>query len=75
MSKMSNLQDLDKKYIAGTYARFPISIVSGKGSEVYDENGKRYIDMGSGIGVTAFGIADDTWVQAITEQLFRTDFL
>ena len=72
---MSDLQDLDKKYIAGTYARFPLSIVSGKGSEVYDENGKRYIDMGSGIGVTAFGIADDTWVQAITEQLQKVQHM
>ncbi|MBE6712548.1 MAG: aspartate aminotransferase family protein [Ruminococcaceae bacterium] len=66
---MSNLQNLDQKYIAGTYARFPVSIVSGKGSEVFDENGKRYIDMGSGIGVTCFGIADDAWVKAVTDQL------
>ncbi|MBQ6792849.1 MAG: hypothetical protein IJO84_05720, partial [Butyricimonas sp.] len=36
---------------------------------VYDETGKEYIDMGSGIGVTAFGIADDVWKAAVTEQL------
>ncbi len=66
---MSNLQQQDKTYVANTYARFPVEIVSGKGSLVYDENGKRYIDMGSGIGVTAFGIADDAWVAAVTEQL------
>ena len=72
---MSNLQNLDKKYVAGTYARFPVSIVSGKGSEVFDENGKRYIDMGSGIGVTCFGISDDTWVKAVTDQLGKVQHM
>ena len=66
---MSELKTIDKEYIANTYARFPVEPVSGKGSLVYDEAGKEYIDMGSGIGVTAFGIADDAWVAAVTEQL------
>ena len=66
---MSTIQQRDKEYIAGTYNRFPVEIVSGKGSEVYDSAGKRYIDMGSGIGVTAFGLADDEWVAAVTKQL------
>ena len=66
---MSTLQEKDSTYIANTYARFPVEIVSGKGSEVYDSTGKRYIDMGSGIGVTAFGIADDEWIKAVTDQL------
>lgn len=66
---MSNLIDIDKQYIAGTYNRFPVEIVSGKGSIVKDINGKEYIDMGSGIGVTSFGIADDEWQKAVTEQL------
>ena len=63
---MSEIQERDREYVAGTYARFPVEIVSGKGSEVYDSAGKRYIDMGSGIGVTAFGISDDAWVTAVT---------
>ena len=66
---MTNIKEIDKEYIAGTYARFPVEIVKGKGSLVYDETGKEYIDMGSGIGVTSFGIADDKWVEAVTEQL------
>ena len=66
---MSNLIDIDKQYIASTYNRFPVEIVSGKGSIVKDINGKEYIDMGSGIGVTSFGIADDEWQKAVTEQL------
>ena len=66
-----DIKSIDKEYVAGTYARFPVSIVSGKGSLVYDENGKEYIDLGSGIGVTAFGISDNEWVKAVTEQLTK----
>lgn len=63
-----NVFDTDKEYIASTYKRFPIAIEKGKGSEVYDIEGRRYIDMGSGIGVTAFGIADEKWQQAVIDQ-------
>ena len=66
---MTELKSIDQKYVANTYSRFPVQLVSGKGSLVYDENGKEYIDMGSGIGVTAFGIADDDWAAAVTAQL------
>ena len=65
---MIDLISADKQYIAGTYNRFPIEIVSGKGSRVVDTNGKEYIDMGSGIGVTAFGLADDVWSSAVAKQ-------
>ena len=64
-----NTFDLDKQYIAGTYKRFPVEIVSGKGSLVKDVNGKEYIDMGSGIAVTSFGIADDAWIAAVEKQI------
>lgn len=72
---MSNLQSMDQAFVAGTYKRFPVSIVSGKGSTVYDENGKAYIDMGSGIGVTAFGIGDDAWNQAVMAQLQKVQHM
>ena len=64
-----DLKELDGKYIAGTYKRFPVVAVSGKGSVITDENGKEYIDMGSGIGVASFGIADDVWRKAVTDQI------
>ena len=64
-----NTFELDKTYIAGTYKRFPIEIVSGKGSLVRDVNGNEYIDMGSGIAVTSFGIADDEWIAAVEQQI------
>ncbi len=72
---MSNTKIIDKEYVANTYNRFPVEIVSGKGSYVYDENGKEYIDMGSGIGVTSFGIADEIWQKAIIEQLSKVQHM
>ena len=68
---MKSIKEKDAKYVAGTYSRFPVEIESGKGSILYDTDGKRYIDMGSGIGVTAFGIADGEWEAAVSEQLTR----
>ena len=63
------IRKLDAEYVAGTYKRFPVEIASGSGSVVYDTDGKRYIDMGSGIAVTSFGIADPVWQAAVTEQI------
>ena len=64
-----DIKALDKEYIAGTYARFPVHVVSGKGSVLTDDEGKSYIDMGSGIAVNSFGVSDDVWVRAVTAQL------
>lgn len=64
-----DIQTLDKKYIANTYARFPLTATSGKGSLVWDENGKEYIDLASGIAVNTFGIADEEWKNAVIAQL------
>ena len=60
---------IDKEYVAGTYGRFPVELISGKGSIFLGSDGKKYIDMGSGIGVTAFGSADEQWLAAVTAQL------
>lgn len=62
-------KEKDAEYIVRTYARFPVVLVSGKGSILVDEDGKSYIDMGSGIGVNIFGAADDEWKEAVTKQL------
>lgn len=66
---MSEIIKTDNEYVANTYARFPLVLKEGKGSLVYDETGREYIDMGSGIGVTAFGIADDEWQAAVAKQI------
>ena len=70
-----SIKEIDKQYIAGTYDRFPIEIVSGKGSLVYDDEGREYIDMTSGIGVTSFGIADDEWKNAAIEQINKVQHM
>lgn len=62
-------KELDAAYIANTYARFPLNLVKGKGSLVWDDNGKEYIDLSTGIAVNTFGIADDEWAAAVTAQL------
>ncbi len=64
-----NIFEKDSTYIASTYARFPLDLVSGKGSFLYDGKGKKYIDMASGIAVNTFGLCDDEWVAAVTKQL------
>ena len=64
-----NTFERDKSYVAGTYGRFPIELVRGKGALVWDADGKKYIDLGSGIAVNSFGFADDEWVAAVSAQL------
>ena len=65
---MENLVNNDKNYIANTYARYNVQIESGKGSILKDFSGKEYIDLGSGIGVNSFGIANEVLLNAIVEQ-------
>ena len=62
---------LDGEYIAHTYSRFPVAISHGEGSLLYDENGKEYIDLGTGIAVNTFGAADKEWIGAVTDQLSK----
>ncbi len=63
------IKEIDNQYIANTYARFPVCLTHGKGSLVYDENGKEYIDLSTGIAVNTFGYADEEWVTAVQQQL------
>ena len=64
-----SITSIDQEYVARTYGRFPVELVSGKGSVLTGSDGKTYIDLGSGIGVTCFGFQDDTWTNAVTRQL------
>ncbi len=66
-----NVKAADQEYIANTYSRFDLQIVSGHGSLVYDDAGKEYIDLGSGIAANAFGVCDAYWQQAVIEQVMR----
>ena len=66
---MDEIKQKDRQYILGTYGRFDLHIVRGKGAVCEDEQGKKYIDLGSGIGVNSLGYCDDGWVKAVEEQL------
>ena len=68
---MANICELDTQFVAGTYARFPVTLKEGKGSLLWDEDGKEYIDMGTGIAVNSFGACDEVWTAAVTAQLSR----
>lgn len=51
-----------------TYGRYDVALKSGKGATAYDVNGKKYIDVSSGIGVNSLGYCDDGWVNAVSSQ-------
>ena len=70
-----DIKAMDKQYVANTYNRFPLTVVKGKGSLVWDDNGKEYIDLGTGIAVNTFGVADDTWQQAVIDQLGKVQHM
>lgn len=59
------------KYVMPSYGRYPLVMDSGEGEYAADENGKRYIDFGSGIGTNSLGYCDDDWVKAVCEQAHR----
>ena len=64
-----NIKEKDSLYVANTYARFPLTLKKGEGSIVFDDEGKEYIDLATGIAVNSFGYCDKEWVSAVTNQL------
>lgn len=54
--------------VMGTYGRFDLVLENGSGREAVDENEKKYIDFGSGIGVNSLGYCSKEWTDAICEQ-------
>lgn len=57
-----------QQYIMNTYGRFPISLVRGKGSYVWDADNKQYLDFVGGIATCALGHCHDSLIQVLTEQ-------
>ena len=62
---------LTGKYVANTYARFPVALVRGEGCRVWDADGKAYLDFVAGIAVCALGHSHPRLVKAITAQAQR----
>ena len=57
--------------MAETFSRFPVAIERGEGATLFDTEGKRYVDFGSGIAVNIFGANDEKWKAAVIDQLSR----
>ena len=66
---MNRIIERDQAYVASTYARFPVALVRGKGAKAWDEAGKEFIDLGSGIAVNTFGYSDEEWKAAVAAQM------
>lgn len=62
------IKDTTHQYIMDTYARFPLTLVQGKGVYAYDEEGNDYIDLGAGIGVNSLGFCNEGWTAAVAKQ-------
>ena len=69
--EFSTLQQLENTYMADTFSRFPVAIERGEGATLFDTEGKRYVDFGSGIAVNIFGANDEKWKAAVIDQLSR----
>lgn len=68
---MKDIKAIDRQYVMNTYARFDLLIERGEGSLCYDENGREYIDLTSGIGVNSLGYSDADWAGAVAAQAGR----
>lgn len=65
---MSNVVSLEAQHVLPTYKRHPVVFVRGEGTRLFDENGKRYLDFLSGIGVCVLGHAHPGLAAVIAEQ-------
>lgn len=66
--KTQEVMEEEARVIVGTYARAPVVFSHGKGSKLFDVEGREYLDMTSGIAVNALGHGDPDWVRAVTQQ-------
>ena len=67
---MSTIEKFNE-HVMGTYGRYPLVMDSGSGETATDENGKKYIDFGSGIGTNSLGYCNSEWADAVCEQVRR----
>ena len=65
------IKETDQKFVMGTYGRVDLELDHGCGATLFDTNGKKYIDFGSGIAVNTFGACDKEWVNAVSAQLTK----
>ena len=65
------LKSQEQQYVMPTYGRFPIALDHGQGAQLWDVEGKRYIDLASGIGVNCLGYNHPVLTHAIEEQIHK----
>lgn len=70
---MSDLSDLETRFGAGNYAPLPVTIVRGEGVYLWDESGRRYMDMMGAYSAASFGHCHPRLVQALTQQARQLD--
>ena len=66
--KNRDVARLTDRYVAHTYARYPVALVRGKGARVWDADGREYLDFLAGIAVNALGHCHPAVVRAIQHQ-------
>ncbi len=67
-SSLQAAAELEQQYVLPTYSRLPVLLVRGRGCYLYDADGKRYLDLITGIGVNALGHAHPRILRIIREQ-------
>src|SRR5579875_1733087 len=67
-SAFEEIKDLERNYLLGTYARYPLALHRGRGCYVYDIEGNRYLDLITGIGVNSLGYAHPRITKVIRQQ-------
>lgn len=67
---MSTIEQFNK-YVMPSYGRYDLVLDKGEGRQAVDENGKEYIDFGSGIGTNSLGYCNEDWVKAVCDQAHR----
>ena len=65
---LTPLMELENRHTSGIYSKRKVSIVRGEGAILYDEQGKRYVDMTSGFGVALVGYGNPYLAEAIAKQ-------
>ena len=68
MMTFQEIKTAEETYVMHTYGRFQIALEKGQGATLWDVDGKKYIDMTSGIGVNCLGHNNKALIDALTEQ-------
>ena len=66
--RLERMKELDSEYVMQTYKRLPVAFVRGEGTRLWDSEGREYLDMVAGLGVTVLGHSHPAVTDAICSQ-------